>query len=203
MTTLEIVRNRVGSRSKITRAEMAGILSAIHAEHGADCLANSYVVASFDQKKPWLTWCEMVRGITVVSYSARGNLRDGGARYDQPGSMHPGQRAEVSFVADGGVATETLPYLRQHCDRLLIVIQGPEEVFLPPGLQKQYWQGTGKSPQSLRVSPADAAAIELLWLRRNQCHESEIDRIDQEMLKIVAPGLKLKPVYSGCVEPEA
>lgn len=185
--TIEIIRQRVGKRSRISGAEMSSILQAICQAHGPDSLANSYVPDSFagEHSKPWLPWCGMVRGITVVSYSERG-LRDGGARYDQPGSMNPMQQAEISFVADG-VQQSTLDYLRRHCERLLIVTQDPVEVFLPPGIQRRLGNAGRSGPY--RTSAADAATIESLWHQRNTCPESEIDRLDDRMLKVIAPEL--------------
>lgn len=165
---------------------MTAIIKSIHALFGANSLANSYVPDSFDahSQAPWLPWVAMVRGITLVSFGA-GTLRDGWMRYDQPGSMHPMQHSDVSFVAAGGVSD--YEYLRRHCDRLLIITQDPVEVFLPPGLQRRLRDAGRRGPY--RISPPDAAVMESLWLRRNNCPEQELDAIDDRMLKLVAPDL--------------
>ena len=191
MTTKEIVASIVGRRRVITSADMGRILRAIWERDGADSLGNGYVPLSFDAPshgQPWLAWQAIVRGINLVSYGR--NLLDGGCRYDQPGSMAPCQHSDVTFVAFGGVRNSTLAYLREHCDRLLIIRQEPVEIWLPPGLQRQTAQRY--------VSPADAAAIEILALDRvavrddllvyrSHCDESLLDDIDRRTLAIVSP----------------
>lgn len=189
----EIVADKVGMRHKINSAEMESILRAIHREHGKDSLANSYVPRSFDDvsDKPWLSWMAMLRGIIVISFGQ--TQRDGWMRYDQPGSMHPGQHSQISFVRDGGVGADTVTYLRRHCDRLLIVADDEQEVFLPPGLQRRLFEINRRGPY--RMSAANAAAVEMLWEERNKCDEMQIERVDEQMLKVVAGDVNVPKVY--------
>lgn len=140
---LGMVKQRFGSRRKISRAEQVELLCDYSIIGGS--LVNGYVdgtapeafnklghVASDEEAQEIMNsqpesyhcsaaeaWMRATQGITVVSVGA--HLRDGGARYDQPGSMHPMQQAQVSFVAEGGVGASTLDYLREHCGRLFIV----------------------------------------------------------------------------------
>jgi hypothetical protein len=190
---IEIVRERVGRRNKITSAEMDSILRAIHAEYGKDSLANGYVPRSFDEvsNRPWLAWMALLRGITVVSFGQA--LRDGWMRYDQPGSMNPSQHAALSFVREGGVSEGTIPYLREHSDRLLIVADDEQEVFLPPGLQRRLFEIDRRGPY--RLAAADAAAVEMLWDERNKCDDMQVDGIDERMLKLVVGDKHVPHVY--------
>lgn len=187
----EIVSETVGRRYKITSMEMESILRAIHREYGKDSLANSYVPRSFDEAsaKPWLPWMAMLHGITVVSFGLA--QRDGWMRYDQPGSMYPGQKARVSFVRAGGVGADTIAYLRRHCDRLLVVADDEQEVFLPPDVQRRLFAANHRGPY--RMSAADAAALEMLREERNECCESQ--HIDDRMLKLVVGDVHVPRVY--------
>lgn len=141
MTTLDIVRQHVGRRSRISAAEMHEILVSL-AEHGLD-LRNEYVsdtlpaipwshsitiddyeaaqrAAMVDQTfrvRAATAWVRACRDITCISVNARG-LRDGYVRYDLPGAMNPSQHAEVTFVP---ATSESVDYLRRHADRVLIV----------------------------------------------------------------------------------
>lgn len=190
---IEIVRSRVGRKSKITSVEMERILRDVHTEYGKDSLANGYVPRSFDEvsASPWLAWMAMLRGITVISFGQ--HLRDGWMRYDQPGSMNPSQHAALSFVRDSGVSESTIPYLRKHSDRLLIVSDDEQEVFLPPVLQRRLSEAGRVGPYRLRAS--DAAAVAILWDERNKCDEMQVDEIDERMLKIVAGDAVIPRVY--------
>jgi len=190
---IEIVEDRVGRRWKITSAELESILRTAHTEYGRDSLANSYVPRSFDgeSSRPWLAWLSMLRGITVISFGR--DLRDGWMRYDQPGSMHPGQQAALSLVREGGVSAQTIPYLRTHRDRLLIVAGDEQEVFLPPGLQRRLSE-IGR-PGPYRLPAADAASVEMLWDERNKCNEMQVESIDERMLKIVAGEKHVPEIY--------
>ena len=119
MATLDIVRQHVGRRSRITRTEMRAILHSL-AHAGLD-LANPYVSDTLggDAADAWVRAC---RDIRVISVDARG-LRDGYVRYDEPGSMHPMQRAELMFVsaALGDYDYDQIGQMRRHADRVLIV----------------------------------------------------------------------------------
>lgn len=193
-TDIRHVREQVGSRHKISPAEMKSILRAIHHEYGMDSLANSYVPRSFDgqSKQPWLAWMAMLRGCTIISVGD--GLRDGNVRYDQPGSMAPDQHAAIIFVRAGGVRRETLDYLRQHCERLLIVSDEVSEAFFPPGVQKQLF--AAKIARPWLLDAADSAALDMLWEERNNCPENQIDRIDCQMLKLIAPNVDVPQIFN-------
>ena len=191
---IEIVREKIGRRHKITSAELESILRAVHRECGRDSLANGYVARSGDSvtERPWLAWMAILRGITLVSFGR--DLRDGWMRYDQPGSMNPSQHAALTFVRDGGVRSDSIEYLRRHCDRLLIVADDEQEVFLPPGLQRRLGEIGRRGPY--RLSAADAAAVEMLWDERNKCDEMQVDGVDNRMLKIVAGNAVVPEIYN-------
>lgn len=128
---LAVVRRLVGRRTVITRVEMAAILRVLAAA-GLD-LRNSYVPATIDladqrhaNVRAPEAWAALVRDITCVSVDARGRLRDGDVRYDEPGRLDPTQHAQVTFVPadiDTGrtVGGSTIAYLRRHADRVLRV----------------------------------------------------------------------------------
>ena len=191
---IEIVREKVGKRHKITSSELESILRAVHQECGRDSLANGYVPRSFDAvtERPWLAWMAILHGITLVSFGR--DLRDGWMRYDQPGSMNPSQHAALTFVREHGVQAHSIEYLRGHCDRLLIVANDEQEVFLPPGLQRRLAEIGRRGPY--RLSAADAAAIEMLWDERNKCDEMQVDALDNRMLKIVAGDTVVPKIYN-------
>jgi hypothetical protein len=126
--TLEVVRRIVGRKSKITKDEMGAILMGLK-EIGLD-LRNSYVHDTMDDAlRASIAWVKACKGITCISASLSGYLRDGMVRYDQPGSMNPMQHAEVTFMPQS-LAERTdhdpVSYMRRHCDRLLIVRDEPE-----------------------------------------------------------------------------
>lgn len=132
MTTLEVVRDVVGRRRRITREEMVDLLLALDLSpeastitgrmHGSGALhvggetLPADATRSEEQQAVARAWAKMCRGITTVSVMA---YSDGqlGARYDEPGSMHPMQMAQLTF-APAGLDTE---YLRRHARRVLVV----------------------------------------------------------------------------------
>lgn len=133
--TIEIVRRIVGRRHKISAEDMIAILDALHREVGLD-LRNSYVASTLDLSSPYdqesghaqsptaaCAWARMCRDITCISVDARGGLRDGYVRYDQPGSMNPMQRAEILFAPSAleGREYDQIDQLRRHADRVLVV----------------------------------------------------------------------------------
>ncbi len=133
-TTQTIVRQHVGRRSRITRDEMRAILQAL-TDAGLD-LRSSYVHgtidrhASSDTQPPQSagaaeTWAKSCRDLTCISVDSRGRLRDGYVRYDQPGTMHPMQQAELTFAPMTIYPPATLDYLRDRADRVLLVRQDP------------------------------------------------------------------------------
>lgn len=127
--TLDVVRRVVGRKRKITKDEMGAILMGL-VEARLVNLCNGYVrhTCGDDILAASIAWVKACHDIYCISVDSRG-LRDGQVRYDQPGSMHPMQHAEITFAPEG--MTEDTPgstysYLRDHCDRLLIVRQEPE-----------------------------------------------------------------------------
>ncbi len=142
MTTLDTVRRLIGRRHKISRQEMADILTALAAD--GVCLANGYVLDTVtydDRGRPVLdadrwpvvnvlraarAWANMCRGICCISVDHTG-LRDGQVRYDDPGSMHPQQHASLLFAPAhlGDMEYDQIGQLREHADRVLIVRDDP------------------------------------------------------------------------------
>ena len=59
-----------------------------------------------------------------------------------------------------------------------------KSVFLPPGVQAKLYERLGTCPRQLPI--AAVTQIDALWMRRNQCDESEIDAIDAQMEEIAA-----------------
>ncbi len=131
-TTMDVVRRIVGRRSKISKDEMGAILMALK-EEGLD-LRNDYVHDTMgDALAASIAWVKACKGITCISVSLSNYLRDGQVRYDEPGSMHPMQHAELTFAPAGMPDAEpgsgsTLSYLRRHADRVLVVRQDKESI---------------------------------------------------------------------------
>lgn len=159
MSLLEIAAKHAGRRHKITRQEMAAILMDYSRQHpGALANGYVIGTFPDDTPEPgatdeewdatWAsqgddyhraaaeTWARVVRGITLVSAGDGragapdgSTLRDGGVRYDQPGSMAPCQMAVLIFAGDTQ-RPETISYLRGHCRRLFLVRE--DSVIAPP-----------------------------------------------------------------------
>lgn len=134
---LDIVLTVAGDRDSITREEMRDILARLPdlADHstivgrfadGALCIGNRRVEdrdrESIETATAWANACEGIRCVSVL-VDSDGDYQ---VRYDDPGSMHPLQHAELTFVpsaiddgrTDGGSAIE---YMRRHADRVLLV----------------------------------------------------------------------------------
>lgn len=154
---LNIIENTIGKRRKIARHEMATILTTWSRQHPG-ALANTYVKGTWPDaaqdlphnagddawQSMWATvpndyhvtagrvWANMVRDTTIICAGEPGTLRDGGVRFDQPGSMAPGQMADVIFIGHNCAArAETVDYLREHCRRLIIVDED-SPLIVPP-----------------------------------------------------------------------
>lgn len=70
------------------------------------------------------------------------------------------------------------------------------ELFFPPGVQQQFNRLVPDRSIPRHASTETHARMGELWLRRNQCDESDIADIDAEMLRIavaVARNLPLPP----------
>ena len=149
---VQLVRRLHGRRRIITRAEMTALLATYSQAGGY--LINGYVSDTAPaglnggpapdhaainaaiaregaayHRRAAIAWERTVRGITFISVG--GGLRDGGARYDQPGSMNPSQYAEVSFCSTS-MSPGSVVYIRQHCARLLLVSGDPTTDPPPP-----------------------------------------------------------------------
>jgi hypothetical protein len=140
------VRAMIGSRNRITRPEMRGLLCAL-AERGLVDVVNQWFqpvdetgrkmshdgpFASVSaQRRAYVDSIEAAcRDLTVISVLAEtdplearyASSNPGTIRYDQPGSMHPLLRASAMFAATSCCARqETVDYLRRRTRRLLIV----------------------------------------------------------------------------------
>lgn len=134
-TTIDTVRRLVGRRSRISREEMATILTALAADGldlRNDCAPETWdwdgARAAEDQSPAQIAraahyWARMCRDITCISVMASGCTPHGQVRYDQPGSMAPMQHADLMFVSERlrGYEYDPIGYLRRHADRVLIV----------------------------------------------------------------------------------
>jgi hypothetical protein len=120
--TLDIVRRRVGERDEITRREMSDILTALGAA-GLD-LRNGFLPPALTTPDAWADRCG---GIECISVDAGGGLRDGYIRFDQPGSMHPMQYAQVLFAPAelAGHEYDQIGQMQAHAERVLVVSGEP------------------------------------------------------------------------------
>lgn len=121
MTTLDTVRRLIGRRHKISRQEMMDILVALDLppeasticgrdQHGRLIIGTGRVqdcdFPAADQERSamaraWANRCTGILCISVLrgSYYVGDALTDGlTVRYDEPGSMHPMQRADLLFA---------------------------------------------------------------------------------------------------------
>lgn len=132
----DILRARIGRRSRITRQEMADLLVALWGDalpavstiygryrHGAHLVGHEVPDLPADTPSrdvaaaQAIAWANCVRAGTVVS------VLPGQVRYDQTGTMHPLQQALVSFAPARFAGAEHNPvaYLRRHAGRVLLV----------------------------------------------------------------------------------
>jgi hypothetical protein len=116
VSIIEIVRRHVGRRHRISRAEMAAILTEAEGA-GADLYCYR---ERPEEESPADWWVSMCSRNTCVS------MIDGEARYDEPGSLHPLQMADVTFVP-ATLRPDSIDYMRQHARRTLLVIDRPDD----------------------------------------------------------------------------
>lgn len=116
---IDIVRSMVGRRWKISQMKMAEILIALEQEGLS--LINPYIEKSASPLEGVAahTWADMCTGFTCISLKSTG-LRDGYIRYDQPGSMHPLQYSDLTFVPETA-GQNSIDYMRKHASRVLVV----------------------------------------------------------------------------------
>lgn len=70
------------------------------------------------------------------------------------------------------------------------------DLFFPPGVQRRFFELVPEKPTPRLADDAIHTRMDALWLKRNQCAESEIEDIDAEMLRIavaVTRNLPLPP----------
>lgn len=145
MDIIGTVRRRVGRRHKISRQEMADILTSLAAEGldlGNDCMSHVYewipatdrhgMSAGGIRPDAPRIWANACTHITCISVLADGCIPHGQVRYDQPGSMAPMQHAVLMFVPAelGDHEYDQIGQMRRKADRLLIV--SGEELREPP-----------------------------------------------------------------------
>lgn len=150
MTAIEIVRQHVGRRPRITREEMTAILFSLptdlvaastivgRAQDGETYYIDRQWVAPMEARAAtahaWAAACRRINCISVMrgSYYPNSDVEvapvDGLiVRYDSPGTMHPLHHAEILFVpATAAARRETIDYLRRHAGRVLIVREDNE-----------------------------------------------------------------------------
>lgn len=135
---LDILRRDYGRTHKISYQQMIGLLLTLHCEAELPLAEYAGWYGCADTASPHTIATAIARAvheITVVSLG--GQVRD--IQYDQPGSMHPSQHAQISFVSTSLAAGDwdaredgggTLGYIRDHASRVLIVTgQRPQ---MPP-----------------------------------------------------------------------
>lgn len=163
---INMVRERVGRRHRISRREMMEILTAL-GEAGLD-LRNGYVddtvvydspdgrtgdpLDEQDVGRAATAWANLCRDIVVVSI-----LTDGHVRYDEPGRMHPAQQAAVSFVS---CDLRDADYIRRHAARVLLVADDPLLDLPPPIVLMRRnlatWQRERNECDDARLSSVDS-----------------------------------------------
>lgn len=136
-TIIDHVRRHVGRRHRISPAEMTALVQSLVDEAGVDP-RNGHYMATLDRsdaagRRPaelppapdaaaaWTRACLQGSVISVMGPGSRDVQGDGQIRFDQPGSMHPMQRANVTFVARSALWDGTAEYLRARARRVLIV----------------------------------------------------------------------------------
>lgn len=154
MSTLDIVRSIVGRRHKITREEMVAILMALptdlvqastitsRSREGRLYVGPQWVSDPADESRAtaraWERACRQITCISVLPgsyYDRADNLVEGlSVRYDEPGSMHPLQRADILFAPEAleGHEYDQIGQLRKHAQRVLIVRGEPTVDVEPP-----------------------------------------------------------------------
>jgi hypothetical protein len=136
---LAIAREIAGERKRISRAEMAAIITRLEAagliepDNGwAPRTRGSLPRSSLDRRHGddlptdlATAWAESCRDIMLISVLPPGQgtgSNPSALRYDQPGSLHPQMQAVLMFVsADAAERRATFDYLEDHAQRVLIV----------------------------------------------------------------------------------
>jgi hypothetical protein len=114
---LDRFRRQFGRTRKIERIQVMGLIAEMAKHDGLDLrgYAGWYGVRETeDLTTIAAAVANAIQGITMVSLG--GQVRD--IQYDQPGSMHPSQYAQISFVSEELAHDD---YLRRHAARLIVV----------------------------------------------------------------------------------
>jgi len=137
---LDIARNIAGRRHLIDRMEMRDMLERLHRDAGVD-LRNDCAIGTLDTdtwdaedghpQSPGAAryWANACKHITVISVLADGCVPHGMVRFDEPGSMAPGQRAVVMFYS---AEHDPVGHLHGKCERLFLVEGDPIPEPPPP-----------------------------------------------------------------------
>lgn len=196
MDILASTSHLVGRRSKISRQDMMDIMSALAME--GLCLGNPYVSGTVvysdhdgdtghptdeqDVPRAARTWANLCDGITCISVGS--GLRDGAVRYDEPGRMHPLQKAELMFVPEtlGDYEYDQIGQMRRHARRVLVVRADPpltESVAEPIERKLAQWQRDRNTCDERHLSVTDsrhAYRLGLCVLSQLLLLRAEIDR---------------------------
>jgi hypothetical protein len=124
---LDIVKEKLGRRRKISRQEMAEILSQYHNGGGELCgEAIGKLISPDESESEYVDrtikkWVEFVKGITLVSITQSLTNPHGDVRHDQPGTIAPGSKFSVLFCSGDVDAA----YIRTKAERVIILDDSP------------------------------------------------------------------------------
>lgn len=128
---LDIYRAEMGRSHKISRTQLQTLLITLADRAGLDLRGHAGlygVMASAALEEIARAIANRVQDSTVISIG--GNIRD--IQYDQPGSLDPAQRSQISFASAALAAGNhdydperdpgsTMRYLRQHAARVVTI----------------------------------------------------------------------------------
>lgn len=169
---LDVFRAQFGRAHKISREQLQTLLVTLSERASLDLRGHAVWYGIMDTAPIDTIAMAMANcpcDITFLSLGGRGHVRD--IQYDQPGSMNPMQRAEISFVSvDLARDREcnSLEYLRRHAARVVIVtgdkIIPPKPPPAPPRKAPYYCETCGDEMMAIdrgkdTVCPVCAAKI--------------------------------------------
>lgn len=149
---LDSFRAQFGARRKISREQLCEFLATQGRDNGLPLAAYAGWYGAADTDAPE----EIARAIAnapqgIAVLSLGGQVRD--IQRDDPGSMHPMQHAQLSFVAPD-LSGSTMEYLRRHADRVIAVtgdaIQRPAVPAPPPHKSPYYCPSCAEETMSDR-----------------------------------------------------
>lgn len=148
-------RSQFGSRRKVSREQLRDYLVLMASQSILDIRGHAGWYGASETDAPEAiarAIANAPHGITLLSLG--GQVRD--IQYDQPGSMHPMQHAELSFVSEDLARGDydpseqsggTMEYLRRHAARVIIVtgerLQKPTPAAPPPHKSPYYCPDCG------------------------------------------------------------